>query len=146
MKYKTKYDWDWIESACALLAKSALANDIKFISGIPRGGLIPAVIVSHKTGIPYHPFGELKSLTDIEGVEKHNILVIDDIVDSGRTMSKLDKEYITASLVYVENKLFTPYIYYFTKYSKDWVQFPWEIDSSETIQDYLNKIDKIKNG
>ena len=47
------------------------------IYGIPRGGLIPAVMLSHKLGLPM-----------VETIGK-NTLVVDDMSDSGVTLSKM---------------------------------------------------------
>ena len=49
---------------------------IDSVTGIARGGLIPAVMVSHKLDLPY---------VDAVGP---NTLVIDDIADSGVTLEK----------------------------------------------------------
>ena len=49
----------------------------KNIYGIPRGGLIPSVLISHKFNIP------------ISLVIESNTLIIDDICDSGETMGDI---------------------------------------------------------
>jgi len=75
---KTYLSWDDIENAVDDLCQQIpfeLPN-IDSIHGIARGGLIPAVLISHKLGLPY---------TD---VILPNTLVVDDICDSGVTLEK----------------------------------------------------------
>ena len=52
MKY-LKLSWELIDELTDKIATEVSRNykEIKFIYGIPRGGLIPAVILSHKLGI-----------------------------------------------------------------------------------------------
>ena len=75
MKY-LKLSWELIDELTDKIATEVSRNykEIKFIYGIPRGGLIPAVILSHKLGIKL-----------INEVFSHT-LVVDDIVDTGETM------------------------------------------------------------
>ena len=51
------------------------------IYGIPRGGLIPAVILSHRLQMPL-----------VETIGR-NTLVIDDMSDSGATLSKMPGQF-----------------------------------------------------
>ena len=58
-----------------IYVKDLNMNLLKFqVYGIPRGGLIVAVLVSHKLGIPL-----ITSLRDMYGKK---FLVVDDIVDT----------------------------------------------------------------
>ena len=75
---KIYLSWDDVEKSV-----DDLCNKIRFdqlnidsVTGIARGGLIPAVLISHKLGLPY---------TD---VILPNTLVVDDICDSGVTLEK----------------------------------------------------------
>lgn len=98
---------------------------ISNIAGLPRGGLIPAVILSHMTGIPYSD--EVTSQT----------LIVDDIADSGQTLSKYSTN-MTAVLYYKPNaSIIKPTIYGTISNNNDWIVFPWEGVSSMPIQDYL---------
>ena len=67
------------------------------VTGLPRGGLIPAVMVSHKLGIP---FIEVETLNPIEGwkMKNKNTLVVDDICDSGKTLQYFQPYYTIAAL------------------------------------------------
>ena len=54
-----------------------------YLYGIPRGGLIPATWISHKTGIKYQQINsaQISKMADLS-----HILIIDDICDSGKTV------------------------------------------------------------
>jgi uncharacterized protein len=99
-------------------------GSIKSIYGIPRGGLIPAVILSHLLELPL-----------VTNYEEATTLVIDDIADSGETLSSIVNP--------------TGVLYYKPKTSKkvptftgkrqlgdEWLIFPWESQGSKLIQGY----------
>jgi len=99
--------------------------NIDSVTGIARGGLIPAVLLSHKLGLPY---------TD---VISPNTLVVDDICDSGVTLEKAPGVY-TAVLHYKPHtSCFQPSIWSEIHKGDEWVIYPWEREDSETVQDYL---------
>ncbi len=52
-----------IEDLCQKIQSTRPPHIIESVPGLPRGGLIPAVIVSHKTGIP---FIEVETLAPIK--------------------------------------------------------------------------------
>ena len=62
---------------------------VENIKGLPRGGLIPAVMISHKLGLPL--------LGNVEG-RNENTLIVDDIADSGKTLEGY-KGWSTAVLI-----------------------------------------------
>jgi hypoxanthine phosphoribosyltransferase len=99
--------------------------NIDSIHGIARGGLIPAVLISHKLGLPY---------TD---VILPNTLVVDDICDSGVTLENSPGVW-TAVLHYKPHtSCFQPSIWSEIHKGDEWVIYPWEREDSETVQDYL---------
>ena len=110
----------------------SLCNKIRFdqpnidsIHGIPRGGLIPAVMVSHKLNLPY------------VNVVGPNTLVIDDICDSGVTLEKAPGVW-TAVLHYKPHtSSFQPSMWANIHEGDEWVIYPWETKDSKPIQDYL---------
>jgi|TARA_R100000081_G_C4817331_1_gene176275 hypothetical protein len=144
-----KYYVDWGEleivtnRLCHLIKKSNYK--FKNVFGLQRGGLIPAVMVSHKLGIPM-------TSGDIEP----NTLIIDDICDSGETLDKFVKKYQTlysfpfnlktAVLHYKPHtSCFEPTLYAEEWKYDDWVVYPWEREDSKTIQDYKIKVGESKN-
>lgn len=76
-------DWVEIDSLIFRLIYQIKESGLKFknIYGVPRGGLIPAVILSHKLNIPL-----------VKGDIGPDTLVIDDICDIGETLDKLVKK------------------------------------------------------
>lgn len=89
--------------------------ELNSITGIPRGGLVVAVALSHKLNLPFVLEPTLKTL------------VVDDICDTGSTLSMF-KGYYTAVLVLDENSTTKPGTYCIVKKHNTWVVFPWEAD------------------
>lgn len=124
---KVYLSWDdisiLVEDLCNTIKQSGA--QIKSITGIQRGGLIPAVMISHKLNIPY--------------VSKTNkdTLVVDDICDTGETLKRAVGGF-TATLHYKPTASFTP-DFYAKETGTEWLVYPWERSDSESIQDYLKK-------
>ena len=135
---KSFLSWDDVEvlvkKLCDKITRSNL--DIKDIWGLPRGGLIPAVMVSHKLGIPM-----------TKGTITPDTLIIDDICDSGVTLANFYKTYQdefafpfdlkTAVLHYKpQTSVFEPTLFANQWSSNNWIIYPWERKDSKSIQDY----------
>ena len=135
---KSFLSWDDVEvlvkKLCNKITQSNL--DIKDIWGLPRGGLIPAVMVSHKLGIPM-----------TKGTITPDTLIIDDICDSGVTLANFYKTYQdefafpfdlkTAVLHYKpQTSVFEPTLFSNQWSSNNWIIYPWERKDSKSIQDY----------
>ena len=104
-----------------------------YVSGIPRGETILAVLYSHRFDLPY--------LHNPQN-QDHNLLILDDIADSGKTLDEWRRRMnspIYATLHYKEISLAEP-DFYGAKLKKDsgWIVYPWEREDSKTIQDYLD--------
>jgi hypoxanthine phosphoribosyltransferase len=123
--------WDEIEELvellCLQIAKSGI--QITDIYGLQRGGLIPAVMLSHKLGIPM----------TVNLISK-TTLIVDDICDSGETFRELFKIHPKSKFACLH---FKPHTSHFHPdfsankfFSDDWVVYPWEREDSKTIQDY----------
>ena len=112
-----------VDELCSTIISSGV--QIKSVTGIERGGLIPAVMISHKLNIPY-----------VTKINK-DTLVVDDICDSGETLKNMVAGY-TATLHYKKTASFTP-DFYSKEVGEEWIVYPWERTDSETIQDYLKK-------
>lgn len=119
--------WDDVEEFISAVCTSILSNEafqnrqISGVYGLPRGGLIFAVMLSHRLNIP------------LLMAPAKNCIIVDDICDSGESLlhyvrnSSGDKrnEYITITMYMKQNELVHPDIYYKVKSDK-WILFPWE--------------------
>ena len=129
MKHKVYITWEQVDTLVTILKHKVLDKlpEIGSVMGIARGGLIPAVMLSHKLGVPY------TNLVD------PNTLVVDDICDSGVTIKEAPGLY-TATLHYKESAIVKPSVYASLLLNENqWIVYPWENDDSNTIQGYLDK-------
>lgn len=133
MTEKVFMSWNWVDLQIEVLANKIGSNS-KFtvVTGIPRGGLIPAVMLSHKLGIKYMPYREaIKALKPV--------LVVDDIADTGYTLTELgSRGFSTATLCFRYSTQYTPQYYGEEITNNRWLVFPWEENDSKTIQGYLD--------
>ena len=127
-------DWGCIEDLVYDLSKNITLYfpDIEYIHGLKRGGLIPAVMLSHLIGKP---------MIDSLNYPNKQILIVDDICDSGKTLQKWDN-YKTAVLHYKPHtSCLKPTFWSKTHKTDEWIIYPWERDDSKTIQDYKLNLD-----
>ena len=126
--------WGYIDTAINHLAKVISESNlyIQAIYGLPRGGLIPAVMLSHKLDIP------LILDRDLSNLENENILIIDDICDTGKTLCSYELfKYPTATIHYKPSTIIKPTFYYELVDEDTYIYFPWEREDSDPIADYL---------
>lgn len=125
---KEYVSWEQVREFVEDVAKYVENNNIKLsgVYGIPRGGLVFAVMLSHRLGLPM-----LASGTD-------DCLVVDDICDSGESLVHYVKNTsnpnqhkpLVATMFYKENKLgIIPDLYKYVK-TEQWVVFPFEYDEA----------------
>jgi hypoxanthine phosphoribosyltransferase len=137
MKEKTFLDWQWLDQKVLELTETIQESNekFKFISGVPRGGLIPGICISHRLGIRYIPYSEAKNLSPSE---RSKTLVVDDICDSGETLLHTSGlGFKTATLTLRYSAPYQPNFYSEKVEDDSWLVFPWEREDSKTIQDYL---------
>ena len=129
MKHKVYLTWKQIDTLVIILKNKVLDKlpEIDSVTGIARGGLIPAVMLSHKLGVPY---------TQAVGP---NTLVVDDICDSGVTLKDAPGVY-TATLHYKSSAISKPNVYASLLLNENqWISYPWETDEADMVQGYLDK-------
>lgn len=148
MSDKVFYSWADFDDDIEILTNYIHANQWlpDYIVGVKRGGLIPAIKLSHIFNKPLIMMScQLRDNTDneirlyeVEEIPKDkNILIVDDICDSGVTLTKIVHELImngfanikTCSLVYNTSQDFR--IDYYSQEidrnnDKRWIIFPWE--------------------
>ena len=133
-KSRVRYTWKQFESDCnklsGLIKKGGKKVDSLY--GIPRGGLILAVRLSHKLDLPV-------IMHDSNIGEK--TLIVDDIADSGDTMMEFlsnKKHYATATLFYNPSSKHAPT--YFCRKKTGWVVFPWEEEKTSRYDKTIKKL------
>ena len=115
------YSWSDVHKLIDGMADVAKKKEITNIYGIPRGGLIVAVMLSHKLNLPL--------ITD-KGLISKNTLIVDDIEDSSNTM-KHYKQLFPDSLFFAMvskkgiDKCTCDFYVGFCSI-KIWAKFPWE--------------------
>ena len=125
--------WKDIENQITDLAEqiSKSRENITAVYGLPRGGLIPAVLLSHKLGVKY--VNEWPLIKDL--YHPDNVLIVDDICDSGKTLKEYNN-HLTATLHYKLSAVTKPTFYSNIAEEDVWIVYPWENEDSHTIQDY----------
>ncbi|HEU4960006.1 MAG TPA: phosphoribosyltransferase family protein [Sphingomonas sp.] len=120
-----------------------------FVIGIGRGGLAPAVYLSHATGLPMLSVDHSSEVPDFADAplirlaartrEGERLLFLDDINDSGRTIARLRRALVEAGAVaanvrfatLIDNSGSAERVDYRActidrEQTKDWFVFPWE--------------------
>ncbi len=142
---------EFVAAVHALAAQLASDTDWKpdFIIGIGRGGLVPAVFLSHATGLPMLSVdfsSQVEDFADAPLVKLagrtrsgERLLFLDDINDSGRTITHLRRALADAGAadgavrfaMLIDNVSSAERIDYSARridrtVTKDWFVFPWE--------------------
>ena len=118
-------------------------GDYQYIIGVTRGGLIPAVFLSHRLGIPMISINwstrdsGIKSIGNdtIKLLQDKKVLIVEDIVDSGKTLTEMIDSlrdvcsFHVAALIYNTSQNIVPEFYDVTidrtEYAH-WINFFWE--------------------
>ncbi len=139
---------DWLESNIKYLEECFKADKKQFtrIVGITRGGLIPAVMLSHRLNVPMLTYNvtsykgkKQQDLNIIQGrdlldiiTRDDKILVVDDICDTGITIRYMrellaDYDVTIASIIIKPNS--KEGVDYYSAVINDnvWIKFPWEV-------------------
>lgn len=108
------------------LSKKIDKKDFNSIYGIPRGGYAIAIELGKLLKLPV--------ITD-EAEVTSKTLIVDDLIDSGKTLSKYPKN--KKAVLFVKNKKFNKVDYYF-KPIDEWVQFPDEPNNE--VQEHITRV------
>ena len=127
--------WNLVDECVTDIADYLRQINVKYegVYGIPRGGVILAVMLSHKLDIPY--------LANLDNMYDKKFIIIDDIADTGTTLNKYKKLDVCENACYVtihehEQSIVKPDYAVIDKEDK-WIVYPWEDEESEEIQDYI---------
>ena len=142
--------WDQFHrDARALAWRLSAAGPFRAIVCITRGGLVPAAVVSRELEIrlietvcvaSYHDYRNQGETAVLKGIERSlladrgkGILIVDDLVDTGRTAAIVREMLPDAHLATVYAKpMGRPLVDTFvTEVSQDtWIYFPWDLGLS----------------
>lgn len=122
---KQFYTWQEFDEDVAKIAEWARDKRSQGVYGIPRAGLVLAVAFSHRLQIP--------QILSIEDITK-TTLVVDDVSDSGKTLTALETRLgfrpHVATIFWHQDTSWKPN--FSLREKKNWIVFPWEIESSSS--------------
>ncbi len=140
--------WDQFHRDARALAwrLSGLGREFKAIVCITRGGLVPAAIISRELNIrlidtvciaSYHDYVSQGDMNLLKGVSPEltenggeNVLVVDDLTDSGKTAAEVRAMLPNAhfACVYAKPQGVPTIDTFVTEVSQDtWIYFPWDM-------------------
>ena len=116
-KVRILFTWKQFDEAVDIIVgRLQLFPKVSQVYGIPRGGLVLAVALSHRLDVP---------LT--QSPSARDMLVVDDISDSGRTLKYFGPLSVcTATIHKVPNTVYVPDIWVFEREVDSWIVYPWE--------------------
>jgi uncharacterized protein len=139
-KQKIFLSWKWVDEQLNEIGEQLdtfynLGHTIQYVAGIPRGGLIPAIMISHRYGLKFLDYTYACNLPQ---KTKAQVLVVDDISDSGETLKDaVSLGFKTATLAVRKGTDTFPTFSGSLFTSDEWLVFPWESNNSKPVQDYL---------
>ena len=147
---KLNLSWSMYDHYIDMLVEKIDFKNYCGIYGVPRAGQLLANLISYRTNMPVmqSPWAE-SDICDTNGHATYkthlpihrtsNVLLIDDILDSGQTLDRWRITHDTACL-FVKNK--SPFCStYWASFTDEWVVFPYERDN-DTLSNVT--IDNIK--
>ena len=130
MRKIVKLDFDSIIEAVQKLAHELPPNAVLY--GIPRNGMIIAGMLAHYR-VPVLDL--LKCPPDMLQIPPENLIIVDDIADTGKTLENAKRVEIrnwtfkTAVLYWRSTtSVHRPDYYAYEITHNDYLQFPWELD------------------
>jgi len=145
MQNKTSLQYHHIQAWVWDLARAMVVDQFKpeLIIGVARGGLVPAVMLSHQLEIPMqslhwstrHDHGMKNGVIVAEDIVYRRVLIIDDIVDSGKTFIEIkehlpvDSEWSNVKFAALQKRhdcKFEPDYYADIIEDETWQVYPWE--------------------
>lgn len=123
MSMKINIKWQDIEEYIEYINEFYKDKKITGVYGVPRGGLILAVLISHKLNIP------------LLMAPAKDCIIVDDICDSGETLlhyqnntsGENKNQYHITTMFYKKNNLVTPELWFKEK-TNNWIVYPWEVE------------------
>ena len=92
--------WENINEAIEIIAKQIEDTKIHYevLYGLARGGLVPAVMLSHRLNIPM-----VLNMEEVWRLKVRNkaVLIVDDISDTGETLKYFDEQKFDIAALFV---------------------------------------------
>jgi xanthine phosphoribosyltransferase len=134
--------WEAFHRATKELARQLLGQNFTAIIAVSRGGLVPAAIIARELNIrvldsicvasyQHDKQGSLSILKDANLPDSEQLLIVDDLVDTGETAKALRERFPKARFVTVYAKpQGKPLVdHYVTDIEQDtWIQLPWDME------------------
>lgn len=98
------------------------------VYGIPRGGLVPAIILAHALEKEIQT-RFVTSLNHLDPGDWHRLIIVDELVDSGDTIHSLKQRYpeaTTVALYQRQNARYKADVVGLELNHDKWLKFPWE--------------------
>ena len=113
------FTWSEFDKSVAHIANKCKFLEFSGVFGVPRGGLCLAVALSHKL--------------DIKIINKpsKNSLIVDDVFETGITLSKFKHIEGAYFFVLVSKKKPIWWNTVILSHKKEWIVFPWESKENE---------------
>ena len=131
-----EYSLDVVQKQIKRLAKKLLALKYDCLYGIPKNGVIVATMLSKELRIP---------LTDKLSMNRKT-LIVDDVIDTGKTIEKYSKLYDCCALISKKPKSrLSKRIKYVQAYCKatEWIKWFWEDEQKDKEDTILRQIEQI---
>ena len=104
--------WNDVEAFVQAVRRDLAGKPCAGAYGIPRGGCVLAVMLSHALGVPYL------------AAPCKGCLVVDDISDTGKALAPFKGRYMTVTMHYKDGTATMPDMVF--QRAEDWVVYPWE--------------------
>lgn len=125
--------WEHYDEMLNKLYRRVQDQNYDMIIGVTRGGLVPAVHLSHLLGVPmatvqYQLRDGNGSMHIISQQGYQKALIVDDICDTGDTIRGLSEVFKNTDFAVLIDKTGDSMVKYRAAYfeADDWVVFPWE--------------------
>jgi len=151
--------WDEFDYYCRLLADKIKASGVKYkrITAIARGGMLPAIRLSHLLDIPeVHSIGlrsyidqdrgETKCYTNYKDLK--NTLIVDDLIQTGKTFKYIYENFNLTNCHFVclfkQGDYNYPFDIIYIEKINYWIDFCYELDTKSGIYEIINIINGKK--
>lgn len=125
MVEKVFVDWNTYQGLAHHLCARVPAVKYSYVWGVPRGGCMLASLVASRLG--------LQQIGELEGYNPKHVLIVDDLIDSGKTKQKYEG-YDFEVLINKQTD---------EKYKGKWVEFFYEKTDSDDTELVIRMLERI---